>query len=81
MIYVDNAYIVYRGMRMCHLMSDQVDNAEIHDFANKIGLKREWFHQDHYDISQSKRTQAIAMGAVETTSKHLVQIRNQKKKE
>lgn len=43
---------------------------ELHDFAVKIGLKREWFQQGsvpHYDLVPSRRQAAVDLGAQELT--------------
>ncbi|MDD5649698.1 MAG: DUF4031 domain-containing protein [Candidatus Nanoarchaeia archaeon] len=51
-----------------HLFSDN-DEKELHDFALKLGLKKEWFKNiknfPHYDIVESKRKLAIQLGARE----------------
>ncbi|GAB1642570.1 DUF4031 domain-containing protein [Krasilnikovia sp. MM14-A1259] len=63
--------------RWSHLTADTP--AELHDFAAKIGLRRAWFQSRckhgacpaiddvcvhfHYDVVDSKRTEAIAAGA------------------
>jgi hypothetical protein len=48
-----------------HLMADTVD--ELHAFAARLGLKREWFQDHHmhphYDLSPNKRAQALRLGA------------------
>ena len=49
---------------------DDID--ELHVFAARIGLKRSWFQDKpwpraHYDVTESKRRQAIAAGAVPIT--------------
>lgn len=55
----------------CHLISDAPpgDNTELHGFAAKLGLKREWFQTSasgpHYDLTASKRRLAVRLGAVE----------------
>jgi hypothetical protein len=73
-IYVDSAFIPYRGMKMSHMMTDG-DIEELHSFAKKLGLRREWFQRnDHYDVSQSKRIAAINLGAKAVSTKELVQI-------
>lgn len=49
----------------CHLMADTVD--ELHELAQRIGLRREWFQplsSPHYDLTASKREKALAAGAV-----------------
>ena len=48
-----------------HLLTSDLD--ELHEFAQKIGLKREWFQDTtfpHYDLTFRKREQAIRHGAV-----------------
>lgn len=50
-----------------HLFSSNLD--ELHQFAQKLGLKREWYqggkgHFPHYDLTWRKRLQALRMGAV-----------------
>jgi hypothetical protein len=68
-VYVDDSFIEWRGKTWCHLQADTAD--ELHKFAAKLGLRRAWFQTrpgrpelDHYDVTASKRDQAIALGAV-----------------
>jgi hypothetical protein len=81
-IFVDSAMIQAtvgrHTSRWCHLMSDQLDPTELHEFAARIGLRRSYFQPgkrlgsptehdpvgDHYDVTEGKRRQAIAAGAV-----------------
>lgn len=75
-IYIDNANIPYRRMIMNHMISDESLD-ELHEMAQKLGLKRRWFQDKnipHYDISLSKKKMAIGMGAVEVTSRELIEI-------
>lgn len=59
-----------RGQRRsasCHLVADSLE--ELHVFAARIGLKREW-SQDakgvpHYDLTPRRRARAVELGAVE----------------
>lgn len=46
-----------------HLTTDG-DVEELHRFAARLGLRREWCHDDHYDLTPGKRLRALAMGAV-----------------
>lgn len=70
-IYVDNARIPFRGMRMSHMQADTLD--ELHAMADRLGLRRSWFQPGsrpeaaHYDVSDSKRDEALAFGAVAET--------------
>jgi len=50
----------------CHLFTTgSID--DLHKFAEMIGLKRNWFQSlaslPHYDVSRSKRAQAVRCGA------------------
>lgn len=68
-VYVDDAAMAWRGKRWYHLTADSTD--ELHDFAARLGLKREWFQQsayrreeDHYDVTDHFRDLAILLGAI-----------------
>jgi hypothetical protein len=61
----------------CHMFSDQVDLAELHDLARRIGMRRRWFQDGstpHYDLTPSRRAQAVARGAVEVEHRQAVAI-------
>ncbi len=95
-VYVDAAMIpakvrngrVTHDSRWCHLMSDQLDPTELHEFAERIGLRRSYFQRgkrlgrpaehdpagDHYDVTEGKRRQAVAAGAVEIDRDGLVAL-------
>lgn len=51
----------------CHLMADT--EQELHDFAKRLGLRREWFQprerHPHYDLTLRRREVAIRLGAIE----------------
>lgn len=75
-IYVDDARIHARVGRFeakwSHLFADTQD--ELHKFAQSIGLKRAWFQGPpkhdpfwHYDVTESKRREAVKAGAVEVS--------------
>ena len=71
MIYVDAAIHPWRGKVWCHLFSEDI--AALHDFAAKLGMRREWFQQPpkaswfHYDITAAKRAVALRLGAREAS--------------
>lgn len=72
-VYVDDVFIPYGRMKMCHMIADTED--ELHDMAARIGMKRKWFQggdRPHYDVSMSRRKLAVEQGAVEITIKELV---------
>lgn len=76
-VYVDGAFIPWRGGRWCHLTADT--EAELHAFARRLGLRRSWFQTCkhrcgpvgapcvhwHYDVNDNKRAAALALGAEE----------------
>jgi len=70
-VYVDDSYIPWRRGKWCHLTADTTD--ELHEFAARIGLRREWFQPgsrpelDHYDVTMERRARAVALGAIEET--------------
>lgn len=78
-VYVDNVGIKKGNRIYFHLMSDHFFNDEIHEFGQSIGLKRGWFHGDHYDIVKTKRATAVSLGAVEITQQQMVLIRQAKR--
>lgn len=58
----------------CHMVADSPD--ELHKFARKIGLRREWAQENsiilHYDLNPSKRNTAIKHGAIPITHRTIV---------
>lgn len=66
-VYVDNMRTGYRQMVMCHMLADS--ESELHTMADQIGIKRQWYQGDHYDICLSKRTLALKAGAIEITAR------------
>lgn len=80
-VYVDHGRIRYRGMRMCHMLADSLD--ELHAMADRLGLKREWFQPrstPHYDICQSKRALALQLGATAIDRRRTVALIRQWRK-
>jgi len=60
-----------------HLVADSL--IELHQFARKIGLKKEWFQDKripHYDLTTTtKRLKAIGHGAALVTERDIVKRR------
>ncbi|WP_194918201.1 DUF4031 domain-containing protein [Catenulispora rubra] len=95
-VYVDDlgcpATVGGLNARWSHLIAD--DAAELHAFADRLGLRREWFQDPtvngkpkaapgtraaenwHYDVTASKRAQAIRLGAVAVSYRDLPAIIN-----
>jgi hypothetical protein len=71
-VYVDHAFAVGDWGRWAgggHLQADTVE--ELHAFASRIGLRRDWFQttpgrpdKDHYDLTRAGRMLAIQHGAI-----------------
>lgn len=87
-VYVDQPLFRFRGMVMCHMWADSLD--ELHAMADRLGLKRAWFQGPpkarwaHYDVSTAVRARAIAFGAVETDRygalEHLARLAGDRRK-
>ena len=64
----------HRSGEWCHMVSDK-SVEELHEFAARIGLKRESFQsvsRPHYDLRPSTRRLAVSMGAEEVGVRELV---------
>lgn len=70
-VYVDDMRLPSRvngiSTRWSHLMADT--DGELHAFAERLGLKREWAQkpgtwESHYDVTDRLRAAAIRLGAV-----------------
>jgi hypothetical protein len=60
----------------CHMWTDG-DLAELHQVAQRIGLRRAWFQDrpgfPHYDLTPSRRAKALEAGAVaQSLREHLI---------
>jgi len=70
-ILVDDARWSWRSERWAHLVSD-VSFDELHRFAERLGLPRQAFQGDHYDVPTEVRERAIRLGATPVTSRELL---------
>lgn len=70
-VYVDDMQMPARvgriSARWSHLMADT--DEELHEFAARLGLRRSWHQKpgtpiSHYDVTDSKRDEALRLGAV-----------------
>jgi hypothetical protein len=79
-VYIDDMYRYrigqFRGMQMSHLIADS--DAELHAMALHIGMKREWFQGDHYDVPLARRELAVAAGAIEVSYRQAGAMRRRK---
>jgi hypothetical protein len=71
-VYVDDANVLWRGKRWCHLYADSL--AELQEFARSVGLKPTWLqHGDgdrglpHYDVTGQMLDRCVALGAIPVT--------------
>ena len=76
-VYVDNMRSRYRRMVMCHMLADS--EAELHAMADHIGVARDWYQGDHYDICLAKRSLAIEADAVEITARQAAAMRGRRR--
>lgn len=85
MIYVDEINTTLPYTNWCHMWSDECDQ-ELHEMADRIGLRREWFqaasmkatnkfrrYYNHYDVTPAKRAMAIRLGATPITIRDYIE--------
>ncbi|NVD44356.1 DUF4031 domain-containing protein [Qipengyuania atrilutea] len=75
-VYVDQERNRFGRMVMCHMWADTLP--ELHEMAQAIGMDREWFQPlsfPHYDVSLSRRTKALDLGAIEVDRREGCRIR------
>jgi hypothetical protein len=70
-ILVDEARWRWRGRRWAHLVSD-TSLAELHAFAERLGVPRAAFQGDHYDVPADVREHALRLGAQSVPSREIV---------
>lgn len=75
-VYVDNEQNQLGRMTMCHMFADTI--AELHEMADKIGMRRAWFQPlsfPHYDVAKGRRAHAVRLGAIEVDRRQGFEIR------
>jgi hypothetical protein len=72
-LYVDRPAWPAHGRLWSHLISD-VSFAELHAFAELLGLPRRGFDRDHYDLPAERFRVAVWLGARVTTSRVIVRL-------
>ncbi|WP_431909480.1 DUF4031 domain-containing protein [Micromonospora carbonacea] len=73
MLYVDQPRWPARGRLWSHLISD-ASLAELHVFAETLGVPRRAFDRDHYDIPAERYRMAVHLGARVVPSRDLVRL-------
>ena len=71
MIYIDEPTWSGHGRLWSHLVSD-ASYAELHAFAEQLGIPRRAFDRDHYDVVSDRFDSALAAGARLVTSREIV---------
>jgi len=72
-VYVGPPVWPFGRMIMCHMVADTLE--ELHEMADAVGLRREWFQSgrwNHYDVSKGRRAKAITLGAIEISDREIV---------
>lgn len=72
-----------REIQSCHMFTDSLNLEDLHRFAEQIGLRRDWFQPHrvapHYDLTPSRRANAVALGAIEVDRKTASSIWRQRR--
>ena len=71
MILVDRPTWPAHGRLWSHLASD-TSYAELHAFAERVGLPPRAFDGDHYDVVEDRYADVLAAGARPVTSREIV---------
>lgn len=73
----------FRWAHSSHMYADSL--AELHEMADKIGLRREWFQDDerlpHYDLRPKHRETAVTLGVIEHTRTQMQEFLRTKREE
>ena len=79
-VFVDDLFVwPPTGKQWCRMIADT--DEEMEEFARLLGLKRQWKHGDHYDLTPSKRNEALRRGAIPVTTNYFIQIRRRNQEE
>jgi len=71
-VYVDpiREHPPFHGQTLwCHMIADTEE--ELHAMAERIGMRREWYQGDHYDLRPETRARAVAEGAQEMSMREI----------
>ncbi|WP_152365921.1 DUF4031 domain-containing protein [Microlunatus speluncae] len=73
MIYIDPPTWPGHGRLWSHLISD-VSYQELHDFAELVGIPRQAFERDHYDVIEERYETVVAAGARPVPTRRIVEL-------
>lgn len=73
MIYIDPPTWPGHGRLWSHLISD-VSYQELHDFAELVGIPRQAFERDHYDVIAERYETVVAAGAQPVSTRRIVEL-------
>lgn len=81
MVYVDNFNAPYGRMIMCHMIADSTE--ELLGMAIRIGVNTKWIQHkgtanEHFDISLTKKKEALNRGAIEINFRSYARIVNER---
>lgn len=81
-VYIDDAFIPYGRMLMCHMIADT--RVELLSMADRIGVARRWIQhegkaREHFDVAKNARMIAIAVGAIAIDGRRLARMLQQRK--
>ena len=73
-VFVDDMAAPFGRMVMCHMIGDT--SAELMEMASRVGVSARWLqypgtYKEHFDICKAKRSQAVALGALEIGRREL----------
>lgn len=77
MVFVDELRVwgEWKYGESCHMLpasQSEADLEELHAFALRVGMKRDWFQPGrwpHYDLTRRRRAVALRLGAQEVDTK------------
>lgn len=72
-VYIDPPTWPGHGRMWSHLISD-TSLAELHAFAERLGVPARAFERDHYDLPSHRYADAVRAGAVQVSSREVVRL-------
>ncbi|MFI7482797.1 DUF4031 domain-containing protein [Kocuria sp. M1R5S2] len=72
-VYIDPPLWPAHGTHFSHLVSD-TSYDELHAFAERLGVPRRAFDEDHYDVREALYGDAVAAGAVPVDGRELARL-------